>query len=35
MALNEYESLLASLSLKEESFSAPQAHGMLQGSESQ
>jgi hypothetical protein len=28
MALNEYESLLSSLSLQEEAASAPQTHGM-------
>jgi hypothetical protein len=33
MALNEYESLLSSLSLQEEAVSAPQTHDMSRGLE--
>jgi hypothetical protein len=33
MALNEYESLLSSLSLQEEAVNAPQAHDMSRGLE--
>jgi hypothetical protein len=33
MALNEYESLLSSLSLQEKTYSAPRAHDMSRGFE--
>ena len=35
MALNEYENLLASLSLQEKAEDAPRAHEMTRGSENQ